>query len=93
VDIIRQVGLESLRFGGCSLLRLVDSIFITSVAAMTAGNTPCLSELCSPQFHRCIQASGRVDKTLLQQSPSLMMLQEVLEERLAEASVYRKCIN
>jgi hypothetical protein len=64
-----------------------DSIFITSVAAMTAGNTPCLSELCSPQFRQSYQAPSRVDKTLLQQSPSLMMIQEVLEGRLSEASL------
>lgn len=73
--------------GVIALLILGDSIFITSVAAITAGNIPYLSELCSPQFHQCIQESGRVDKTILQQSPSLIMLQEVLEERLSEASL------
>ncbi|KAJ5636519.1 uncharacterized protein N7484_009832 [Penicillium longicatenatum] len=76
-------------FDNCHVNRwtLFVSIFFTSVAAMTAGNTPCLSELCSPQFRQCIQAPGRVDKTILQQSPSLMMIQEVLEERLSEASL------
>ncbi|KAB8224286.1 hypothetical protein BDV33DRAFT_227161 [Aspergillus novoparasiticus] len=79
-------------FVSCRVNRwtLFVSIFITSVAAMTAGNTPSLRELCSPQFHQCLQASGRVDKTILQQSPSLMILQEVLEERLAEATLYGK---
>ncbi|OOQ85166.1 C6 transcription factor [Penicillium brasilianum] len=76
-------------FENCHVNRwtLFVSIFITSVAAMTAGNTPCLSELCSPQFRQSYQAPGRVDKTLLQQSPSLMMIQEVLEGRLSEASL------
>lgn len=88
MDIIRQVCRKYLQdWGNIALLILGDSIFITSVAGMTAGNTPCLSELCSPHFRQCIQAPGRVDKTILQQSPSLMMIQEVLEERLSEASL------
>ncbi|KAL4888090.1 hypothetical protein BDV59DRAFT_196722 [Aspergillus ambiguus] len=63
------------------------SIFITSVAAITAANVPCLRELCSPRFYQCIQASGRAQQTILQKSASLMMLQEVLEERLSVAGL------
>lgn len=52
---------------------------------MTAANTPCLSALCSPQLYQRIQASGRAEQTILRKSPSLMLLQGVLEERLLES--------
>lgn len=66
---------------------LRDSLFITSVAAMTAANTPCLGGLCSPLLYQCIRASGRAEQTILQKSSSLMLLQGVLEGRLLEAGL------
>ncbi|KAL2832182.1 hypothetical protein BDW59DRAFT_139834 [Aspergillus cavernicola] len=59
------------------------TVFITSMAALTAADTPCLSRLCSPDFYQCIRASGQADQTILRKNPSLMMLQGVLEVRLS----------
>ncbi|KAH8427494.1 putative C6 transcription factor [Aspergillus melleus] len=63
------------------------SIFITSVAALTAAKAPCLRGLCSPRLYQSIQASGRADRATVQKSASLMMLQGVLEKRVSEAGL------
>ena len=54
---------------------------------MAAADTPCLNGLCSTQFYQYIRASERVEQAILQKSPSLMMLQGVLKERLSEAGL------
>ncbi|PIG87874.1 hypothetical protein AARAC_000846 [Aspergillus arachidicola] len=76
-------------FHNCRVNRwtLFMTIFITSVAAITAANVPCLRGLCSSGYYQCIRASGRADQTVLRKSASLMMLQAVLEERLLEAGL------
>ncbi|KAJ5996473.1 hypothetical protein N7499_007209 [Penicillium canescens] len=76
-------------FHNCQVNRwtLFVSIFMTTVAAMAAANTPCLSGLCSPQFYQCLRASGHTEQTILQKSSSLMILQGVIEERLSDAGL------
>lgn len=54
---------------------------------MAAANAPCLTGLCSSQLYQCLRISGHAEQTILQKSPSLMMLQGVLEERLSEAGL------
>ncbi|KAF9891673.1 hypothetical protein FE257_003685 [Aspergillus nanangensis] len=66
---------------------LFVSIFVTTVAAVAVTTTPCLRELCSPQLYQCILASAHAKSTTLQKSPSLMMLQGVLEQRILDANV------
>ncbi|KAI9043123.1 putative C6 transcription factor [Aspergillus affinis] len=76
-------------FQDCHVNRwnLFVSIFLTTVAAVAVASTPCLRELCSPQFYQCILASAHAKQTTLQKSPSLMMLQGVLEQRILDANV------
>ncbi|KAJ5421465.1 hypothetical protein N7491_009910 [Penicillium cf. griseofulvum] len=74
-------------FNDCRVNRwtLFISLFITSVAAMTAANAPCLNELCSPQLYQRIKESGRAEQTIVRKSSSLVLVQGVLEERLSKS--------
>ncbi|EHA18719.1 hypothetical protein ASPNIDRAFT_176433 [Aspergillus niger ATCC 1015] len=66
---------------------LFVSLFITSVAAISAASTPCLTGLCSPQFYECIRAAGRADQAIIRRSSSLMILQDILGERIQQVGL------
>jgi hypothetical protein len=62
---------------------LLASIFMTSMAAMKAAKTPCLGSVCSPQLYRCFASAAQVNREILERSPSLEMMQNLLEARVA----------
>ncbi|KAK9242379.1 hypothetical protein V1506DRAFT_89529 [Lipomyces tetrasporus] len=66
-----------------NLWTLYSSIFIISMAALKAANTPCLRSTMPSQVAQCFELANETFQTIGGVSPSLSALQEILNERVS----------
>ncbi|RDL40565.1 Uncharacterized protein BP5553_00544 [Venustampulla echinocandica] len=72
-------------FQGCIVNRwtLFASIFMNSMATMKAVSTTCLAAIGSPQLYQCFASVRNVDQRIIEMSPSLALLRNAMEKKLA----------